>query len=56
MVAGEEDTLAPPDTAHALAAQLAQGEVVVLPGAGHLSNLESPGAFNRALDAFPERY
>ena len=27
-------------------------ELVVLPGAGHLANLEQPEAFNRALGGF----
>jgi len=31
---------------------LAKGSLVILPGAGHLSNLEAPVEFNRALDGF----
>jgi pimeloyl-ACP methyl ester carboxylesterase len=30
----------------------ARTRVVELPGAGHLSNLENPAAFNRALRSF----
>lgn len=30
-------------------------EMKVIPGAGHVSNMEKPGAFNAALDAFLTR-
>jgi pimeloyl-ACP methyl ester carboxylesterase len=35
-----------------LAASLIDATYVELPGAGHLSNLEAPEAFNRAVVAF----
>jgi len=31
---------------------LQSGELVIIPGAGHLSNMEAPEDFNRALNAF----
>jgi pimeloyl-ACP methyl ester carboxylesterase len=35
-----------------LIAQRPNGRLEVLPGAGHLSNLEAPAEFNRALESF----
>ncbi|MFB9994743.1 alpha/beta fold hydrolase [Deinococcus oregonensis] len=48
---GEGDTITPPERVREIA-ELGQGELKVLPGAGHLSNLDAPGAFNTALLAF----
>lgn len=48
-VAGEEDALTPPDVARAMAEQIPGGRWVAIPRAGHLTNLEAPEAFNRAL-------
>lgn len=48
---GEEDTLTPPELAQETA-DLARGERWVIPGAGHLSNLEAPEAFNALLLEF----
>jgi YbgC/YbaW family acyl-CoA thioester hydrolase len=52
VVVGEEDKLTPPDRAQAMADALPHGELVVIPGAGHLSPLERPEAVNTALSAF----
>jgi 3-oxoadipate enol-lactonase len=52
ILVGEEDTLTPPAVAEELRQKVAGAELVVLPGAGHLSNLEAPRAFNRALAHF----
>ncbi|MEZ0065933.1 pimeloyl-ACP methyl ester carboxylesterase [Streptacidiphilus sp. MAP12-20] len=49
VLVGAEDTLTPPSDAEALAAALPQAELTVLPGAGHLSALEVPEAFNTAV-------
>lgn len=51
-VAGEEDTLTPPEEARKIAGRVPRGRFLVLPGAGHLSNLERPDAFNAALAEF----
>jgi len=51
-LAGEEDLLTPPDVAHAMAKQTRQGRAVVIPEAGHLTNLEAPEAFNAAVTGF----
>jgi pimeloyl-ACP methyl ester carboxylesterase len=34
---------------------IAGAELVVIPDAGHMSNMEQPGAFNAALASFLER-
>jgi len=52
VLVGAEDTLTPPDAARALARTLPRAELHELPGAGHMSNLESPEAFDAALLAF----
>lgn len=55
VLVGEEDAITGPDAAREMAERLPRSELRVLPGAGHLSNLESPGEFNRALHDFLER-
>jgi 3-oxoadipate enol-lactonase len=52
IVVGEEDTLTPPSLSEEMRRAVAGSELVVLPGAGHLSSLEQPDAFNSALAAF----
>ena len=54
VVVGEEDTLTPPSEAASMAAALPGATLVTIPGAGHLSNLEAPEAFNEALIAWLE--
>lgn len=51
-VVGEEDTLTPPSESRRIAEGVVNGRVEVIPGAGHLANLEDPGAFGAALQAF----
>lgn len=52
VVCGEEDVLTPPAESDAMAAALPSATTVLIPGAGHLSNLEAPLAFNQALADF----
>ena len=52
VLCGDEDQLTPPSDSQALHAGIAGSRLVMLPGAGHLSNLEAPGAFSNALNAF----
>jgi pimeloyl-ACP methyl ester carboxylesterase len=49
---GAEDTLTPPALSEEMHHAIAGSELVTIPGAGHLSNLEKPEAFNLALAAF----
>jgi 3-oxoadipate enol-lactonase len=51
-VVGAEDRLTPPAMHHAMAAKLGGAPVSVLPGAGHLSNIEAAEAFNAAALAW----
>jgi 3-oxoadipate enol-lactonase len=55
-IVGERDRLTSPEVVRRLAAQLPAAEVTVIPGAGHVSNLEAPDAFNRASLAFLDRH
>lgn len=52
VVVGSEDVITPPAKARELAALMAGSRRVELEGAGHLSNLEKPEAFNAALAEF----
>ncbi|MFC4426121.1 alpha/beta fold hydrolase [Deinococcus navajonensis] len=51
VLVGAEDQITPPDQAQEIA-DAGRGELRVLPGAAHLSNLDQPAAFNAALLAF----
>ncbi len=52
VVVGEDDVLTPPAKARAMAEVLPGAELVEIPRAGHLANLEAPDAFNAALVRF----
>ena len=52
LVAGEEDVLVPRAEAEEMHARLPRAQLVVLPRAGHLSNLESPADFSEVLGNF----
>lgn len=52
VIAGDEDTLTPVADSEALQQGIQRSQLVVLPGAGHLSSLEVPEEFSRALDNF----
>ncbi len=55
VVVGTDDVLTPPPKARAMADLVPGAELVEIPGAGHLSNLEQPVAFNAALVRFLDR-
>jgi len=55
VVVGRDDVLTPPAKARAMADLVPGAELVEIPGAGHLANLEQPGAFNAALGRLLER-
>lgn len=52
IIAGEEDTIIPRTDAGAMHEGIGQSQLVVLPRAGHLGNLEAPAAFNEAMYGF----
>jgi 3-oxoadipate enol-lactonase len=54
IVVGEEDTVTPRPAAEAMHRAIAGSELVGIPAAGHLANLEQPVAFNAALARFLE--
>jgi len=55
VICGNEDALTPPAESEAMAAAIPDADLVLLPGAGHLSNLEAPMAFTDALTRFLSR-
>jgi pimeloyl-ACP methyl ester carboxylesterase len=52
VIVGEEDTLTPVADSERMAQAIKGAKLVKIPAAGHLSNLEQPDPFNRALTAF----
>lgn len=52
IVVGEQDALTPPDVARDYAAKIPGALFITIPYAGHLSNLEQPGAFVQAIGGF----
>jgi len=50
VVVGTEDVITPPTKARTMVELVPRAELVEIPGAGHLANLEQPAAFNAALD------
>lgn len=52
IIAGEEDAMTPAQEAQRMAEAIPGSQLVTIPSAGHLSNLEQPEAFNTALTAF----
>ena len=54
ILVGEEDTLTPPALSRKMHEGIAGSRLVTIPGAGHMANLEQPGAFNAALAEFLE--
>jgi len=52
LIFGTEDKLTPPSIGEDMMALLPNAELAMINGAGHLSNLEAPAAFNTTLAAF----
>ena len=52
VVTGEHDRTAAPDVARKMAERIPGATCRILPGAGHLLNIEQPDAFNALLLAF----
>jgi pimeloyl-ACP methyl ester carboxylesterase len=52
VLVGEHDTVTPPADAERLHGAMPRSILTVIPGAGHLSNLERPAEFSRALHDF----
>jgi len=52
ILVGEHDHVTPPALAEELHAGIAGSRLVVIPAAGHISNLDNPAAFDTAITAF----
>jgi pimeloyl-ACP methyl ester carboxylesterase len=52
IIVGEEDGVTPPEASRKMHEHIGGSQLVVVPGAGHLSSLEAPEAFNQALEGF----
>ncbi len=55
VVVGSEDSLTPPDIAREIVAAIPGATLTIFEGAGHLSNIEQPGAFNADVLSFIQR-
>ena len=55
-VAGEEDSLTPPEVMEKMVRRMPRAELVVLPRVGHLSAVEDPEAFRDALFRFLKQF
>jgi 3-oxoadipate enol-lactonase len=55
IIVGDEDTVTPPSDAEAMQRAIAGSTLVTVPRAGHMANLEAPGAFNEAMRTFLAR-
>ena len=52
IICGEEDVLTPPKESRAMHAAISGSRLEIIPGAGHVSNIERPAAFNQVLAEF----
>jgi pimeloyl-ACP methyl ester carboxylesterase len=55
LVCGQHDVLTPPSVMQMLADAIPGSSLTVVPGAGHLTNLEAPAIFNQVLAELHER-
>jgi pimeloyl-ACP methyl ester carboxylesterase len=55
ILVGEEDKITPPSAAEFMHKRIKGSELVVIPGSGHLPNLENPSVFNTKLREFVQR-
>jgi 3-oxoadipate enol-lactonase len=56
IITGDHDVLMPIPTSQVMADAMPGSRLAVLPGAGHLTNLEVPGLFNRTVQLFFEEH
>jgi pimeloyl-ACP methyl ester carboxylesterase len=54
LIVGGEDVITPPSEAKAMRERIEGSRLVIIEGAGHVSNLERPEEFGRALEEFLE--
>jgi pimeloyl-ACP methyl ester carboxylesterase len=56
VMAGEEDTVYPPELAREMAKRIPGAELVMFERTGHLANLEEPERFNKVVFDFLSRH
>jgi len=56
VIVGEQDAGTPVAMAQEIHAALPGSELVIIPSAAHLSNLEQPAAFNKAISGFLDKH
>jgi pimeloyl-ACP methyl ester carboxylesterase len=56
VVAGDNDVFTPVAAMKDIADQIEGSEFVIIPGAGHMPNMEQPAIFNRAMTRFYTKY
>jgi 3-oxoadipate enol-lactonase len=56
VIVGEQDAGTPVEMAREIHAAMPGSELVIIPSASHLSNIEQPEAFNRALSGFLQKH
>jgi 3-oxoadipate enol-lactonase len=56
VIAGEEDTVYPPELARAMSKRIPRAELIMFERTGHLANLEQPERFNKAVLDFLSRH
>ncbi len=56
IIVGEEDKGTPVEVSKEMHKRIAGSELIIIPSAAHLSNLEQPEKFNTALADFLERH
>jgi pimeloyl-ACP methyl ester carboxylesterase len=55
IVVGDQDAITPPALSEDMQRGIPGAELIVIPDAGHMSNMEQPSAFNAAIGRFLER-
>ena len=55
VVVGADDVLTPPSDAERIAGGIPGAELMIIPDAGHLSNLEQPALFSEAVERFAKK-
>jgi pimeloyl-ACP methyl ester carboxylesterase len=55
IIVGDQDALTPPALSEQMHHDIPGSQLAVIPGAGHMSNMEQPVAFNDALSAFLDK-
>ena len=55
IIVGDQDALTPPPLSEQMHRDISGSTLAVIPGAGHMSNMEQPAAFNEAMGGFLDK-